>query len=329
MELPRSESRPIGASRKQGTIAVLTLAAIALHLLLRFGVHTAVEIRGLPLDILPLVLCLVFGGGLLVFGLLTKLFRREFGSDLLAGISIVTSVLLGEYLAGSLVVLMLSGGEALEAYAVRSASSVLEALARRMPSRAHRKQGGTLADVPLEEVAVGDELVVLPHEICPVDGTVLEGRGTMDESFLTGEPYLMSKAPGSAVLSGAINGDTALTIRAEKLAEDSRYARIMQVMRALGAAPPAPASARRSAWGRSTRRWPSPSPWPPGRRAASRSASWPCWWSRRPARCSSPSRWRSSARSRWRRGGASSSRTRPSSRRSTPAAPRSSTRPGR
>ncbi len=70
---------------------------------------------------------------------------------------------------------MLSGGEALEAYAVRSASSVLEALARRMPSRAHRKSDGDVADVPLDEVAVGDTLVVFPHEICPVDGTVVEG----------------------------------------------------------------------------------------------------------------------------------------------------------
>ncbi len=114
--------------------------------------------------------------------------RCQFGSDLLAGISIVTSGLLGEYLAGSLVVLMRSGGEALEAYAVRSASSVLEALARRMPSRAHRKWGGALADFPLDAVAIGDELVVLPHEICPVDGVVLDGHRSMDESFLTGEP---------------------------------------------------------------------------------------------------------------------------------------------
>jgi heavy metal translocating P-type ATPase len=74
--------------------------------------------------------------------------------------------------------------------------------------------------------------VVFPHEICPVDGTVTAGSGIMDESFLTGEPYLISKTPGSLVLSGAINGDSALTIRAEKLVIDSRYAKIMQVMRA-------------------------------------------------------------------------------------------------
>ena len=83
----------------------------------------------------------------------------------------------------------------------------------------------------LAEIAVGDLLVVFPHETCPVDGVVVEGRSTMDESYLTGEPYVLSKATGSAVLSGAINGDGALTIRAEKAAVDSRYAKIMQVMR--------------------------------------------------------------------------------------------------
>ena len=75
-------------------------------------------------------------------------------------------------------------------------------------------------------------LVIFPHEICPVDGTVVAGSGVMDESYLTGEPYMMSKTPGSAVLSGAINGDSALTIRADKRAVDSRYAKIMEVMRA-------------------------------------------------------------------------------------------------
>ena len=217
----------------------------------------------MPVSELPLVATLVFGGIPLVLALLAKVLRREFGSDLLAGISIVTSAVLGEYLAGTLVVLMLSGGEALEAYAVRSASSVLEALAKRMPSVAHRKQDGHVADISLGEVAVGDTLVVFPHEICPVDGTVVEGHGVMDESYLTGEPYLMSKTPGSAVLSGAINGDTALTIRAEKLAVDSRYAKIMQVMRASEQRRP---RLRRlgDQLGASTRPWRSPSPWPPG-----------------------------------------------------------------
>ena len=160
-----------------------------------------------------------------------NLLRREFGSDLLAGISIVTSVLLGEYLAGSIVVLMLSGGEALENYAVRNASSVLRALAKRMPSVAHRKRDSAISDVALDDIAVGDTLVVYPHDICPVDGTVIEGNGVMNEAFLTGEPFEITKAPGSAVISGAVNGESALTITATRRAVDSRYAKIMEVMR--------------------------------------------------------------------------------------------------
>jgi heavy metal translocating P-type ATPase len=213
-------------------IAVFAIAMIALHLLLRFWGGTSMAVHGVPLFQIPLLVVLASGGLLLLLDLLTKLLHGEFGLDLLAGISIVTSAILGEYLAGALVVLMLSGGEALEAYAVRSASSVLEALARRVPSVAHRRTNGQVVDIGLLEVAVGDTLAIFPHEICPVDGTVVEGHGVMDESYLTGEPYMMSKTPGSAVLSGAINGETAITIRADKLAVDSRYAKIMEVMRA-------------------------------------------------------------------------------------------------
>jgi heavy metal translocating P-type ATPase len=214
-------------SRKHAAIAVLSLAAIFLHLLLRFGLRTSPNVHQLPL-----IVALALGGIPLIWELLIKLARREFGSDLLAGISIVTSVVLGEYLAGTLVVLMLSGGEALENYAVRSASSVLQALAKRMPSAARVKRGSEVVCVPLDQIAIGDMVSVYPHDICPVDGVVIEGRSVMDESYLTGEPFQMSKTPGSEVLSGAINGDAALTIRATKLAVDSRYAKIMQVMRA-------------------------------------------------------------------------------------------------
>ncbi|MGZ8195414.1 MAG: heavy metal translocating P-type ATPase [Methylosarcina sp.] len=181
---------------------------------------------------LPLIAVLILGGLPLIYQIAVKLIHADFGADLLAALAIVTAILLDELLAGSLVVLMLSGGAVLESYAVRKASSVLEALAHRMPSVAHRKSGASLSDITIEQIRIGDILLVLPHEICPVDGTVLEGSGTMDESYLTGEPYLMSKIQGSSVLSGAINGDSALTIRADKLAVDSRYAKIMEVMHA-------------------------------------------------------------------------------------------------
>ena len=208
-------------------IAGLALVSIAVHLLLRFAFHASTGAANWPL-----IVALVAGGLPLVVELFGNLIRGQFGSDLLAGVSIVTSVLLGEYLAGAIVVLMLSGGQALEAYAVRSASAVLQALAKRMPSVGHRRQGATLVDVPLADVAIGDVLTVFPHEVCPVDGVVSDGHGRMDESYLTGEPFKILKAPGSEVISGSMNGEAALTIRASRLADDSRYAKIMRVMRA-------------------------------------------------------------------------------------------------
>lgn len=214
-----------GWSRRQVAIAALSVAGIACYLLLLWLRPDSTWIS------FPLWIVLILGGIPLTLELLAKLLRAEFGSDLLAGISIVTAVILGEHLAGALVVLMLSGGEALEMYAVRSASSVLEALARRMPTRAHRRDEQGLVDIDLSEVRIGDSLVVFPHEICPADGTVIEGHGTMDEAYLTGEPYQISKAPGAAVLSGALNGERGLTIRVDRLPVDSRYAKIMTVMR--------------------------------------------------------------------------------------------------
>jgi len=173
---------------------------------------------------------LVIGGGALLFRLLRGLLKGEFGADWLAGLSIVTSLLLGEYLAGVLVVLMLSGGEALEGFALGQASSVLDALARRMPATANKRDGAMTVQVPAEQIQPGDEVVVFPHELCPVDGVVLEGHSAMDESYLTGEPYRVSKVPGCPVISGAVNGDGVITIRAERRAQDSRYAMIMAVM---------------------------------------------------------------------------------------------------
>ena len=231
--IPVNEAIAVGALLALAAWAVLTWSGLGAQPVSLGPIDPAQWFpgRGLTLAEVPLVVMLVFGGIPLVWDLLTKLFAGTFGSDLLAGISIVTSVLLGEYLAGVLVVLMLSGGEALESRAVSRAGDVLAALARRMPSLAHRKSATGITDIPLADVAVGDVIVVLPHEICPVDGTVLAGRGAMDEAYLTGEPYRMAKAPGSAVLSGSINGEAALEIRTEKVVGDSRYAKIMEVLR--------------------------------------------------------------------------------------------------
>src|SRR3989338_5423358 len=117
---------------KEKYIAYLTIAGITLYLVMRFGVHAPGHIAQWPLWVV------LVSSIPLVWDLWLKLTRFQFGSDLLAGVSIITSIIMGEYLAGAFVVLMLSGGETLESYAVRRASSVLEALAKRMPSIAHR-----------------------------------------------------------------------------------------------------------------------------------------------------------------------------------------------
>jgi heavy metal translocating P-type ATPase len=203
----------------------LTLIAVVLHLALRFGFRSQPSLYDAPL-----LLALGAGGLTLIVELGRKALRGEFGSDLLAGISILTSLFLGEYLAGSIIVLMLSGGEFLESFAMGQASSVLRALAKRMPSSVHRKVPSGLEEVSFSAVRIGDRLVVFPHETCPVDGVVVEGHGEMDEAYLTGEPFRIRKTVGTSVLSGAINGESALTVRATRLAEDSRYAKIMAVM---------------------------------------------------------------------------------------------------
>src|SRR5690606_1642797 len=211
---------------KSLAIAIVSTAAIVTHLVLRFGFGADEWTNRLPL-----LVGLLVGGIPLIIELIEKAFHKDFGSDFLAGISIVTAVLLGEYLAGTIVVLMLSGGEELERYALSGATSVLDALARRLPAVAHRREGGGIRDVDVSEVVVGDELVIHPHEVCPVDGEVVDGRGVMDESYLTGEPFKITKTRGSAVISGAINGETVLTIRATRPAGESRYAKIMEVFR--------------------------------------------------------------------------------------------------
>lgn len=131
MNRPRSSLSAAPSTRE--VLIAIALLAIGLHMILRFRVGPSRTAFGLPARAIPLLVALACGAPL-VDDLAIRLFRREFSSDLLAGISIVTSLILGEYLAGTPVVLMLSGGQALEAFAVRRASFALEALARRMLS---------------------------------------------------------------------------------------------------------------------------------------------------------------------------------------------------
>ncbi len=216
------------ASRWHIRLVVASLASIGLYFTL--GEANLPDIANIAAADTPLLMVIVLGGIPLLVQIISKLSKGDVGADFLGVITLLAATLLGQHLAAVLIIIMLSGGQALEMYALRKASSALRALSDRMPSSAHRRRAGKIEEIALADISIGDEIVVFPHETAPVDGNVIEGHGSMDESYLTGEPYRVSKAPGAAVLSGAINGDAVLTIRAEKLAHDSRYAQIMGVM---------------------------------------------------------------------------------------------------
>lgn len=235
LEIPDHHVEPLewAVSSRDRIAALVSLIGITLYLAFRYTLHISGAISEIPLWI-----AIATGGVPLLYELVLQIWKRQFGADFLAGLSILTATLMGELLVATIIVLMLSGGQALEKYATRRASSVLDALAHRTPSIAHRLADNVTSDIPVKEIQIGDRLIIFPHEICPVDGTVESGTGTMDESFLTGEPFRIRKTVGSQVISGALNEESALTILADKLAVDSRYARIMQVMQRAEENPP-------------------------------------------------------------------------------------------
>jgi P-type E1-E2 ATPase len=211
--------------RLEAYISGLAAAAIAIHLTLRYAVGAPP-----PVAELPLIVAIIAGGLPLIVQLTRSMAQGNFGTSLLPGVSIATATFLGEYLVACVVMLTFASGRATDRFATKRASTLLAALAKRTPRIAHRSLASRFADISLDEIVIGDWLLVLPREICPADGTVIEGHGTMDECYLTGEPFLNSKTPGSAVLSGAINGDSPLTIAVDKLPADSRLAKITQVV---------------------------------------------------------------------------------------------------
>jgi heavy metal translocating P-type ATPase len=157
--------------------------------------------------------------------------RGRFASDVVAMLAILTAVIMGEYFAGVIVVLMQSGGEALERYGLRRASSSLEHLLARAPHTAHRKRADYLEEIAVAQVAVGDALVVRPGELIPVDGTLLSASADVDESALTGEPLAAGKQRDDRLLSGSVNAGGAFEMQAAALSSESQYAKIVTLVR--------------------------------------------------------------------------------------------------
>ena len=208
---------------RQAAIPAAVLLALAIGTALRFVVSPSVAhiawMLGLALTGLPVVLRTLRGA-----------LRGRFAADLVAALAIVGALLLGQPFAGLVVVLMQTGGEALERYAEGRASRAVRDLEAAAPRIAHRL-GSHPADVPVAEVQVGDILLVRPGEMLPCDADVVEGHSDVDTSRLTGEPLPRRAAPGAHLPSGSLNGNAPLTVRATATASESQYERIVQLVR--------------------------------------------------------------------------------------------------
>lgn len=163
---------------------------------------------------------------------LRRLLRRELGVDLIAVLAMIGALALHQYLAGAILAVMLTGGTALERFAVARARRELSALIQRAPRTAHRLAGTEVIDIAADDVVVGDRLVVKPGEVIPVDGIVSSGNAVLDESALTGESRPSKLEPGAPLRSGSTNAGGPFELRATALAAQSTYAGIVRLVRA-------------------------------------------------------------------------------------------------
>lgn len=180
----------------------------------------------------------IWSGGLYVaffivvtlVGMIRDMVRGNWGLDILVVVAMVSTLAVGEVLASIIVVLMLSGGEALEDYAQHRAARDLENLLKHSPAIAHILEDGAPRDIDVEDVKIGDQLLVKPNEVVPVDCTLNSDEASFDESSLTGESLPVTKSAGDEILSGVVNGTTAVTVTAIKRAHESQFQQIVALM---------------------------------------------------------------------------------------------------
>ena len=168
----------------------------------------------------------------LVWDIISSLRKGEFGLDIVAALSISTTLYFGEPLAASVVALMYSGGQLLEDFAETRARSEMNALLGRSPKKALLYLDGQLAEINIDQIVAGDRLLVRQGEIVPVDGKVVGGKALLDQSIITGESVPVYRKPGDVVLSGSSSLDTAFDMVATCSASQSTYASIVRMVKA-------------------------------------------------------------------------------------------------
>ena len=167
-----------------------------------------------------------------VVSVLKGLLRRETGVDVIAVLAMVGALVLGEYLAGAIIAVMLTGGAALERFAVARARRELSALLRRAPRVAHRRTGADVVDIDVAALVPGDVVVIKSGEVVPADGILNAGTAVLDESALTGESKPVKIDVGTRVRSGGTNTGSPFELRVTAPAAESTYAGIVRLVRA-------------------------------------------------------------------------------------------------
>jgi heavy metal translocating P-type ATPase len=220
---PRSGLVVVRILQSLGVLPWLALAGIAAGGALWFGAREWADRVWLA--------ALMVTGSVVVMHTVRRALQGRWATDLIAALAIVGAAVMDQPLAGLIVVLMQTGGEALERYAAGRASDALRVLEMDRPQHAHVRREGGVLDVAAEDVRVGDTVIVRPGELVPCDGVVVEGNSDLDTSRITGEPLPVAIVPGSVVMSGSINDDRVFALRATALAEASQYARIVELVR--------------------------------------------------------------------------------------------------
>ena len=167
---------------------------------------------------------------ILLKGMIDVLRSGNFGVDILAISAIAATLAVGNYWAALIILIMITGGDSLEDYAQKKARKDLKSLLDNTPRIAHKKIGNDLNDVPVDDIKIGDIIIVKPKETVPVDGILLSDEVLLDESSLTGESKPVSKLKGNSLWSGSLNGSGAITIQVSKLAKDSQYQQLVQLV---------------------------------------------------------------------------------------------------
>ena len=170
----------------------------------------------------------------LLWGMYQDLREGKYGIDILAATAIISSVIFKQYWAAIIVVVMLTGGKALEDYAEHRAKTELNILLDRAPKQAHLFKKKQIIDVPVAQIHTGDQLEIRPGEVVPVDARIIEGSSSFDESSLTGESLPQARAVHDQILSGSVVIDGVVTVKALRPAAESQYEQIIKLVRAAG-----------------------------------------------------------------------------------------------